>query len=90
MTTRLRNKLACSREQVRDAYLNGATLRSIGDVHGVSAGTVRNLLLEMDVPMRNRGRRSKAATHNPRILPLEGDSDSDNTQGDNYDGGSFD
>ena len=90
MTTRLRNKLATSREQVRDAYLNGATLRSIGDVHGVSAGTVRNLLLEMGVPMRNRGRRSKAAAHNPRILPLEGTADSDEASSGKYDGGSFD
>ena len=89
MTTRLRNKLAMSQEQVRDAYKNGATLRQIGDVHGVSAGTVRNLLLEMGVKLRNRGRRSKAATHNPRILPLEGTEDSDEGSS-GYDGGSFD
>ena len=90
MTTRLRNKLATSREQVRDAYKNGATLCQIGDVHGVSAGTVRNLLLEMGVELRNRGRRSKAATHNPRILPLEGTADSDEGSSGKYDGGSFD
>lgn len=85
MTTRLRNKLVTSREQVRDAYINGATLRAIGDVHGVSAGTVRNLLREMDVPMRPRGRRSKASTTHPKILPIEtavsseGESQPDNT-----------
>lgn len=83
MTTRLRNKLVTSREQVRDAYINGATLRAIGDVHGVSAGTVRNLLREMDVPMRARGRRSKASITHPKILPIEpateGESQPDNT-----------
>ncbi len=71
MPTRLRNKLATSREQVKDAYENGATLRAIGDVHNVSAGTVRNLLREMDIPMRPRGRRSKAAAAHPKILPLQ-------------------
>lgn len=89
MTTRLRNKLVAYRDQIRDAYLNGATLRSIGDVHDVSAGTVRNLLLEMGVSMRPRGRRSKAAVHNPRILPLEGDSSDDSKAG-KYEGPSFD
>lgn len=71
MTTRLKNKLAMCREQVREAYRNGATLRQIGEVHGVSAGTVRNVLIEMGETLRPRGRRKKSETHDPRILPVE-------------------
>jgi hypothetical protein len=70
MTTRLRNLLATCHEQVADAYKNGATLRQIGDVHSVSAGTVRNLLKELGIPLRARGRRSKAAQAHPKILPI--------------------
>jgi hypothetical protein len=71
MTTRLNNKLMTQREEVKKAYQNGATLRQIGEVHAVSAGTVRNVLKEMGVPMRSRGRRRKADTTDPRILPVE-------------------
>lgn len=71
MTTRLRNKLATAHDQVRDAYRNGATLRQIGDVHGVSPGTVRNLLREMDEPMRSRGRRPNKVSKDTRIIPTE-------------------
>lgn len=60
MATQMRNKLATCKEQVREAYRNGATLREIGEVHGVSAGTVRNALIEMGEEMRPRGRRKKA------------------------------
>ncbi len=90
MTTRLRNKLATAHDQVVDAYNNGATLRQIGDVHGVSPGTVRNLLRELDVPMRNRGRRRKSVTTEPRLIPtapVAKDGDSNGT--DKYDGGAF-
>lgn len=59
MATRLKNKLATAEEQVREAYRNGATLREIGEVHGVSAGTVRNKLIELGEEMRRRGRRKK-------------------------------
>lgn len=71
MTTRLRNKLATAHEQVTEAYKNGATLRQIGEVHGVSPGTVRNLLRELDVPMRDRGRRRKSVSSEPRLIPTE-------------------
>ena len=68
MTTRLKNKLATVRPQVQEAYRNGATLRQIGDVHGVSPGTVRNVLIEMGETMRSRGRRKKSRTIDPRII----------------------
>ena len=52
MVSRLKNKLAASREQVREAYRNGATLRQIAEVYDASPGTVRNVLLEMGEMMR--------------------------------------
>ena len=93
MTTRLKNKLATAREQVREAYRNGATLRQIGEVYGAAPGTVRNVLIEMDEPLRSRGRRKKADNVDPRILPVEenqeGDNPSTGDQHDSYEGGSF-
>ena len=71
MSNPMKNKLATARDQVREAYRNGATLRQIGEVHGVSAGTVRNVLIEMGETMRPRGRRKRADMHDPRILPVE-------------------
>lgn len=86
----LRNKLATAREQVREAYLNGATLRQIGEVHSVSPGTVRNVLKDMGVTLRSRGRRKKAETHDPRILPVEGENEGQAQQPPaSYEGGSF-
>lgn len=91
MTTRLSNKLAMVHEQVREAYRNGATLRQIGDVHGVSPGTVRNVLIEMGETLRLRGRRKKSATNDPRILPIdapaEGSEEASPKTG--YEGGPF-
>jgi hypothetical protein len=58
------------REPVAEAYRNGATLRQIGEVYGVSPGTVRNVLIEMGVEMRPRGRRKRAEAKDPRILPV--------------------
>ena len=92
MATRLKNKLATAHEQVREAYRNGATLRQIGEVHGVSAGTVRNVLREMGETLRPRGRRKKADTHDPRILAVEpsAEGDSDEPQAPaKYEGGAF-
>jgi hypothetical protein len=87
MANRLKNKLATAREQVREAYLNGATLREIGEVHGVSAGTVRNVLIEIGVELRPRGRRKKADTTEPQILPLTPADETQTSPG--YDGGAF-
>ncbi|MCI0558468.1 MAG: sigma-70 region 4 domain-containing protein [Nitrososphaera sp.] len=52
-------KLATSKEQVLLAYENGATMRQIADVHGVSVGTVRNLLIAEGVTIRAKGRQPK-------------------------------
>ena len=91
MSTRLKNKLATAREQVREAYKNGATLRQISEVHGVSAGTVRNVLIEMGETLRARGRRKKADTSESLILPVD---PCDKDHGDpsvpsKYEGGTF-
>lgn len=72
MTTRLKNKLAMHHDQVREAYRNGATLRQIGEVHGVSPGTVRNVLVDLGESLRSRGRRKKIDMHDPRILNISG------------------
>lgn len=69
MSNKLNNKLAAIREVVCEAYRNGATLREIAEVHGVSPGTVRNALKEMGVEMRSRGRRSAEKAPDPRRLP---------------------
>lgn len=52
-------KLATSKEQVVLAYRNGATMRQIAEVHGVSVGTVRNLLVSEGESIRAKGRPSK-------------------------------
>lgn len=69
MATRLNNKLATAGEQIREAYRNGATLREIGEVHEVSAGTIRNKLIELGEEMRRRGRRKKEQVTDTRVLP---------------------
>ena len=90
MSTRLKNKLAMARDQFREAYRNGATLREIGEVHGVSAGTVRNVLIELGETLRSRGRRKKGDTHDPRILPVEPQASGEEAQtAVGYEGGAF-
>ena len=71
MTTKLKSKLAVAKEQVKEAYLNGATLREIADVHGVSSGTVRNSLIEMGVDLRRRGRRRNEDIPETPTLPVQ-------------------
>lgn len=71
MTTKLKSKLTAAQEQVREAYLNGVTLREIADVHGVSSGTVRNVLIEMGVNLRRRGRRRNSGAVRPTTLPVQ-------------------
>jgi transposase-like protein len=74
MAIGIKYTLAPVREQVIEAYKNGATLRQIAEVHGVSSGTVRNCLVECQVELRARGRRKKDA---PRagadLLPISSD-----------------
>lgn len=53
-------KLATSKEQVILAYRNGATMRQIAEVHGVSIGTVRNLLIAEGEKLRPKGRVPKS------------------------------
>ena len=59
MAAKLKSKLTLAQDQIKEAYLNGATLREIADVHGVSSGTVRNKLIELGMDLRKRGRRRK-------------------------------
>jgi DNA-directed RNA polymerase specialized sigma24 family protein len=49
-------KLEAHKELVKEAYLNGCSLESLASVHGVSLGTIRNILKRMDVPLRKTGR----------------------------------
>jgi transposase-like protein len=71
MASQLKNKLAKSAEQVQEAYQNGATLREISEVHGVSSGTVRNCLIEAGVKLRSRGRKKRSDANDDRVLPVE-------------------
>jgi transposase-like protein len=59
MSTKLKSKLTLAQDQILEAYRNGATLREIAEVHGVSSGTVRNKLIELGADLRKRGRRRK-------------------------------
>jgi hypothetical protein len=87
--TRLRNKLSTVREQVEEAYKNGATLRQIGDVHDCSPGTVRNILEELGVTLRSRGRRKKVYMNDPRILPIDNNYEGGDEAPSHYEGGTF-
>jgi len=62
MSTKLKSKLTLAQDQILEAYRNGATLREIAEVHGVSSGTVRNKLIELGADLRKRGRRRKDET----------------------------
>jgi hypothetical protein len=74
MAIGIKNTLAPVREQVIEAYRNGATLRQIAEVHGVSSGTVRNCLVESQVELRARGRRKKDAQRaGVDLLPINDD-----------------
>lgn len=88
MSVLIKNKLSTAHEQVREAYLNGATLRQIAEVHGVSPGTVRNVLIEMGVELRARGRRKRVEEKDPRGLPSEDTVDTE-SQAPVYEGGKF-
>lgn len=68
--TSFKNKLATAKEQVRDAYLNGATMREIAEVHGVSPGTVRNALIELGVNRRRPGRKA-GKKKEKELLPVQ-------------------
>ena len=71
MASQLKKKLNIAREQICEAYTNGATLREIAELHGASIGTVRNLLKELGVDLRPRGRRQKSKNH-PKVVAVEG------------------
>ncbi|WP_328618215.1 helix-turn-helix domain-containing protein [Amycolatopsis sp. NBC_00355] len=49
-------------EQVSAEYLDGATIRTIADDHGVSYGKIYRLLQQHHVPMRPRGGGQRAAS----------------------------
>lgn len=56
--------------QVIEGYRNGLTLRELAKTYEVSAGTVRNLLITGNVPLRARGRRK---VHVDAATPTEAD-----------------
>jgi hypothetical protein len=49
-------KLDAYNEQIKDAYLHGNGLILIAQVYGVSTGTIRNILIRLNVPLRKPGR----------------------------------
>lgn len=53
-------KLSNQTPEIVEAYKNNMSLRDIANLHGVSTGTVRNLLVREGVALRQRGRKSKA------------------------------
>ena len=75
MSTKLKSKLTLAQDQILEAYRNGATLREIAEVHGVSSGTVRNKLIEVGADLRKRGRRRKDETEKSTLptLPVTDD-----------------
>ena len=47
------------KDQITLAYTNGWSLRDLADAHITSPGSIRTLLIEEGVTMRERGRRKK-------------------------------
>lgn len=56
-------------DQIVTAYEEGATLREIAEIYGVSHVTVRTLLKQAGVQLRKRGR-CAVKREDPRVLPL--------------------
>lgn len=54
-----RRKLLAKEEQVVLAYQEGAALREIAKLHGVSVGTITRVLADFNEPRRPRGRPKK-------------------------------
>lgn len=49
-------KLEAIKDNIQAAYKNGATLETLSMVHGVSVGTIRNILLRLGENIRKPGR----------------------------------
>lgn len=49
-------KLETLKDTIKSAYENGATLELLSMSYGVSIGTVRNILIRLNVPLRKPGR----------------------------------
>jgi len=47
------------KDQITLAYINGWSLRDLATAHITSPGSIRNLLIEEGIEMRQRGRRKK-------------------------------
>lgn len=56
-------KLETYNNEIREAYLSGAPLEKIAKAHGVSLGTIRNILVRLDVPLRKPGRPKETPKH---------------------------
>tara|TARA_R110000751_G_scaffold284618_1_gene388597 strand:+ start:1540 stop:1818 length:279 start_codon:yes stop_codon:yes gene_type:complete len=64
----LKTKLIEMSETIVSAYIAGGTLTQIADLHEVSVGTVRSLLLANGVQLRPRGRPRKHRVNDKRML----------------------
>jgi len=58
-----RTKLIGVADIVLEAYQNGAGIKDLAIVYGVSAGTVKNLLKRNGVPIRSQGRPKGKGIH---------------------------
>jgi DNA-directed RNA polymerase specialized sigma24 family protein len=52
-------KLQAEEEQIGLSYRSGLTIRELAGFHGVSPGTIRNILRRNGEDLRKRGRRPK-------------------------------
>lgn len=57
---------------MQEEYNAGASIRSLFRRHGYSYGTVRNLLLEVDTPLREPGRHGLHMTKADRLATSAG------------------
>lgn len=56
---RVAKKLALVKREVIEGYQNGMTLEELAKMNDCSVGTVRNVLIEENVPRRKAGRRKE-------------------------------
>lgn len=49
-------KLEAYHGQIAQAYAGGVSMALLAQTHGVSIGTIRNILLRLNVPIRKPGR----------------------------------
>lgn len=62
-------KLSGDTQYVIEAYRNGSNIRELAAAYGVAPGTIRNLLIRHNEPLRRPGRPSKTKVEEAQEAP---------------------